>query len=58
MSEPTNHELIDSLWRKASTDAELIGHAREQIERSLKLLRQPMPSTFVGEQRLPPDPSR
>lgn len=58
MSEPTDHELIDSIWRMASRDAELVARAREQIERSLELLRQPMPSTFVGGQRLPPDPNR
>ncbi|MCP3397748.1 MULTISPECIES: hypothetical protein [unclassified Bradyrhizobium] len=53
MSEPTNNEHIGLRRHLAFHEAELIARSREQIERSPELLRQPMPSTFVGEQRPP-----
>jgi hypothetical protein len=48
MSEPTNNKHIDVRWRLASHEAELIAKSREQIARSLEILRQPMPETRAG----------
>jgi hypothetical protein len=51
MSGPTSNEYIDFRRRLASHEAELIAKSREQIARSLEILRQPMPETRPGERQ-------
>jgi hypothetical protein len=53
LSESTRNEHIKLRLRLASLEAELIARTHEQTARSLALLRQPVPSTFLGEQREP-----
>lgn len=53
MYKSTNHKHIDLRRPLAAHETELIARAREQIARSLELLRQPAPSTFLGEKCKP-----
>ena len=49
MSEPTNSEHIKLRRTLAFNHAEVIARTRELLARSMELLRQPVPSTFLGK---------